>query len=610
MIYFRAMSLAPPPVGPTVRYEAPDRTIEGDADLGWIRRMRPMLLRHRRSVVGSLLMALVAVGTQVAVPLVTKGAIDNALTAKTAPVEGFVIALVVLALARGVFAYGYRYGLYGMAYKIDFDLRVAMYRHLTRLSFSFYDRVQSGQIISRANSDIKAVQLYLALAPLLATSVVGFLISLVVMLNISVPLTLVAIAPLPFVYLVGVALRNRLFPLSWVIQARTAELVTIVDENITGTRVVKSFGAERHQIAELSSVARRLRWANVKQADSRAVWGPIIENLPRLGLAAVLVFGGWLVIEGRATVGDIVAFNSYILVMQVPFRLLGFFLILGQRARASALRIFEILDETLDVVERDNAIALDDVRGDVRFDDVTFGYGDGPAVLRGLDLTIGAGETVALVGRTGCGKSTVARLLPRFYDVRSGSITIDGVEVSDLTLASLRGTVGIVLDEPFLFSTSIRDNIAYARPDATDAEVVAAATAAQATEFIDILPDGYDTVIGERGYTLSGGQRQRIAIARTLLANPPILVLDDATSAIDVGIEDLIHTALRELLGGRTTLVIAHRLSTISLASRVAVMDDGRVVAEGTHADLLATEPLYAEILTQVLSDDLAEELS
>jgi len=599
VIYFPAMSLVTPPVGPPLRYHAPDQTIDRDPDLGWIRRMGPMLRRHRWSVIGSLLMALVAVGTQVMVPLVTRQAIDNGLTAQTTPVTAFVIALVVLSLTRGLFAFGYRYGLYGMAYRIDFDLRAAMYRHLTRLSFSFYDRTQSGQIISRANSDIKAVQLYLALAPLLATSVVGFFISLAVMLWISVPLTLVAVAPLPLVYLVGVALRNQVFPLSWIIQARTAELVTIVDETITGTRVVKSFGAERHQISQLSSIARRLRWSNIRQADSRARWGPIMENLPRLGLAAVLIVGGWLVIDGQATVGDIVLFNSYILVMQVPFRLLGFFLILGQRAKASALRIYEILDETADIVDRDGAQDLVDVLGDVRFDRVSFGYGDGPGVLHELDLHLHPGETVALVGRTGCGKSTVARMLPRFYDVRTGSVTIDGVDVRDVTLTSLRSTVGLVLDEPFLFSASIRDNIAYARPDASESEVAAVAAAAQATDFIEALPDGYETVIGERGYTLSGGQRQRIAIARTLLADPPVLVLDDATSAIDVGVEDKIHTALEELLGGRTTLVIAHRLSTISLATRVAVMEGGRVVALGTHTELLATVPLYAEILTQ-----------
>lgn len=599
MIYFPAMSLVTPPVGPPLRYRAPSQTIDHDPDLGWIRRMGPMLRRHRRSVIGSLLMALVAVGTQVLVPLVTRQAIDNALTEKTTPISAFIVALVVLAVARGLFAYGYRYGLYGIAYKIDFDLRSAMYRHLTRLSFSFYDRTQSGQIISRANSDIKAIQLYLALAPLLATSVVGFFISLSVMLWISIPLTLVAVAPLPFVYLVGVALRNQVFPLSWIIQARTAELVTIVDETIIGTRVVKSFGAERHQISQLSTIARRLRWSNVKQADSRARWGPIMENLPRFGLAAVLIVGGWLVIDEQATVGDIVLFNSYILVMQVPFRLLGFFLILGQRAKASALRIYEILDEMPDIVDRDGARDLSDVSGDVRFENVSFGYGDGPGVLHGLNLALHPGETVALVGRTGCGKSTVARILPRFYDVRAGSVTIDGVDVRDVTLTSLRATVGLVLDEPFLFSASIRDNIAYARPDATDADVAAVAAAAQATEFIEALPDGYETVIGERGYTLSGGQRQRIAIARTLLADPPVLVLDDATSAIDVGVEDKIHSALVELLGGRTTLVIAHRLSTISLATRVAVMDGGRVVALGTHAELLASVPLYAEILTQ-----------
>jgi len=315
----------------------------------------------------------------------------------------------------------------------------------------------------------------------------------------------------------------------------------------------------------------------------------------------VLSYGGWLVLHDQLTVGAIVAFSAYVLMLQVPFRMLGMLMMLSRRAAASALRIYEILDEQPVVLDRPGAIDLVECLGDVRFEDVHFDYPSGTPVLHGVDLHLRPGDTVALVGRTGTGKSTISRLLCRFYDVTGGRVLVDGDDVRDLTQMSLRHHVGLVLDEPFLFSESVRDNIAYGRPDADFEDVVAAAKAAHAHEFILELEDGYDTVVGERGYTLSGGQRQRIAIARTLLVNPPILVLDDATSAVDVQVEQGIHDALRTLMAGRTTLIIAHRLSTISLADRVAVLEGGRIIAEGTHTELLENEPRYAAILAQAL---------
>ncbi len=521
---------------------------------------------------------------------------------------------VVLAVCRGI----YRYTIFRVAYQIETDLRDEVYQHLTRLSFSFYDRTASGDVISRANSDIRSIQLLFAFGPMALLMVASFFIAFVLMLSLHVGLTLVVVAVMPLVFLTAQHMRNQVFPLTWITQARTAEVAMVVDENINGTRVVKAFAAEQQQVTTLAKAAQRLRWSSVETIDTRARLNPIIEALPRLALAIVVLYGGILAIDDKISVGTIVAFTTYIIIISVPFRMFGFLLMQSQRAAASAARIYEILDTPPDIVDAPDAIDLRRPRGDVRFDNVTFAYpsslgGDDarPPVLRGLSLDVAAGETVAIVGRTGSGKSTIIRLLPRFYDPDDGTITIDGLDLKSLTLTSLRHHVGLVLDEPFLFSTSVRDNIAFGQPNADIEAVIAAAKAAQAHGFISDLAAGYDTVVGERGYTLSGGQRQRIAIARTLLMNPKVLVLDDATSAIDVQVEDKIHHALAELMTDRTTIVIAHRMSTIALADRVVLLEDGVITASGSHAELLATVPEYAEVLATVeddLNSDLASE--
>jgi ATP-binding cassette subfamily B protein len=593
------------PMGVTPRYSPPRAHIKPDHGGSWLHRMMPVVMAHKWLFGFSLVASFVGLAVQVQIPNEVGQAID-ALGKTTGPsLESFVVIIAVLAVIRFVLTYTSRNCLLRTAYRIEYDLRNIMYEHLSRMSFSFYDRVQSGQLISRANSDIRSVQMYLAFAPSILVQCSVAVLAFVEMLTINVQLALVTMCTMPFVYIVGVRMRKQMFPVSWLIQARLADVATVVDENINGVRVVKSFAAENLQLQNLTGAAMRTEWANVKDADIRAKWSPLLENLPRLGQAIVLLYGGYLAINGQASIGDIVAFNAYVLMLQPPFRQLGMILMMGQRASASAQRIYEVLDEEPDVVDRPGAVDLVECDGDVRFDDVSFDYANGTPVLDGFDLHLRPGETVALVGRTGSGKSTAARLLARFYDVTDGVVRVDGKDVRDLTLPSLRHHIGMVLDEPFLFSVSIRDNLAYGRPDVSFEEIEAAARAAGADEFVRALPDGYDTVVGERGFTLSGGQRQRLAIARTLVVNPPILVLDDATSAIDVQIEQQIHEALGELMTDRTTLIIAHRLSTISLADRVAVVEGGRVIAEGTHAELLVSEPRYAEILSQ--SDPEAE---
>jgi ATP-binding cassette, subfamily B, bacterial len=610
------------PMGATSNYKAPKATIDPDTSKTWIRRAYPIVASHKRHFVIALILSFLGLVLQLVIPLLLADAINNSLGPHpTVSLDYYVYWVVALGVVGGVAGYFSRTSLFKVAYDIEYDLRNGIYEHLTRMSFPFYDRVQSGQLISRANSDIRSVQMYLTFAPLIVVQCSIALVAFGFMLSINVLLAFVAMITMPLIYWSGVRMRKVLFPVSWTIQARLAEVATVVDENTNGVRVVKSFAAEEQQLRQMATAAEKVQWAYIKDADLRARFSPLIQNLSQVGLVFVLLLGGYLVIHGHLQLGAILQFNIYLLMMQAPFMMLGMMIMMGQRAAASAGRIYEILDEQATIVDRPDAVELLDSRGDVRFEHAQFAYGtdsrvalsieDGgnPDILSDFNLHLRSGETVALVGRTGSGKSTVARVLARFYDVTGGAIYVDDHDIRDLTLTSLRANIGVVLDEPFLFSVSIRDNIAYGRPDATDQEVAAAAQAAGADGFIGRLAEGYDTVVGERGYTLSGGQRQRIAIARALLINPPILILDDATSAIDVKVEQRIHTGLRVLMEDRTTLIVAHRLSTISLADRVVLLDGGRIVADGTHAELLASTPLYSEVLAQAatVEDEAAE---
>ncbi len=614
-----AVTTAPPPAlqerqeefvpsGIESRYRPPRAWIDPDKSKSWLGRARPILLSHKRTLVTALGLSFVALLLQVQIPNLLNKAVTNSLERHTVPLSHYTWLIFCLALAAGISAYVSRLFLMRTAYSIEFDLRNMLYVHLTRMEFGFYDRVQTGQLISRANSDIRSVQMYLTFGPAILVQCAIAVVAFIYMLAINVPLALVAMSTLPFVFVLSVRMRKAMFPVSWLIQSRLAEVATIVDENINGVRVVKSFVAEPRELKTLAEAADRLKWSYIKDADLRARFTPAVQNLPQIGLALILIVGGLLVIHGRLGVGAILAFSAYLVILQAPFQLLGMLVMLGQRASASAKRIYEVLDEQPTILDSPEALDLVRCEGDVEFEAVDFAYADGPPVLDDFSLHLRPGETVAMVGRTASGKTTVSRLLPRFYDVDAGAVRIDGHDVRELSIASLRSKIGVVLDEPFLFSISIRDNIAYGRPDASLEEVREAARSAGAEEFILQLPDGYDTIVGERGYTLSGGQRQRVAIARTLLVNPPILVLDDATSAVDVQVEQAIHEGLRVLMEGRTTLIVAHRLSTIGLADRVVLVDGGKIVADGTHNELMQSSPQYVEVLAQVDADSAGGE--
>jgi ATP-binding cassette subfamily B protein len=583
---------------------APKASIHPDVRLSWLRRALPLVKAHRTMLITSLVLSFAGLIVQVQIPDLVRRGIDRAVTTRAESLTTYVWWIVALALAQGLINFAARFLLLRTAYELEYDLRTTMYAHLNRMSFGFYDRVQTGELMSRANSDIRSIQMYLTFGPSIVVQCTIAAVAFVLMLTIDVPLAIVAMLTMPAVGVLGVVMRRKTFPVSWLIQSRLAQVATVVDENIQGVRIVKAFAAEQRQLRTLAETADRVRWAYVQDTRISSRWSPVMDNLPRLGLALVLLFGGIMAIDGHTTVGTIVAFNSYVLMLQPPFRLLGMIIMMGQRAAASAQRIYQILDTPAEVA--DPSDALEPVlRGALAFEGVRFTYPNGTVALQGLDLRVEPGETVAVVGGTGSGKSTLGRLAARYYDVSAGRVTVDGYDVRELRLSALRDQVGIVPDEPFLFSVSIADNIAYGRPSASRAEVIEAAVAAGADRFVRELPDGYDTVVGERGYTLSGGQRQRLAIARALVVNPPILVLDDATSAIDVTVEQQIHEALRTRMRGRTTLIVAHRLSTISLAGRVVLLDGGRVVADGTHRSLLAAEPRYRAVLATLEADDL-----
>jgi ATP-binding cassette, subfamily B, bacterial len=545
------------------------------------------------ALAGTLVVSLVGI----TIPLIQRAIVDNLTSATQAAIWPLAVALIVAAGANfgGLYVRRYRGG--QLSLDVQHDLRTQLFSALSRLDGTRQDELHTGQIVSRSISDLTTIQGLLSMVPMLMGNAVLFVGSLAAMAFLSPTLTLIALAVGPPLWFISAASRRTLFPASWDAQQQAAGVAAVVDEAVTGVRVVKGFGQEEQEVGRIERASSRLYASRVRAVRLLARYNPALQAIPALGQVGVLALGGWLALHGTISLGTFLAFSSYLIAMVWPVRSLASLVTIGQQARASVIRVFEVIDARPVVTDRPGALPLPPGTPDVELDDVCFGYVPSQPVLRGLSLRATPGETLALVGPAGSGKSTISLLLPRFYDVTGGSVRVGGHDVRDLSQDSVRAAIGLVMEESFLFSDTVSANIAFGRPDATREQIAAAARAAEADAFITGLPQGYDTVVGEQGLTLSGGQRQRVALARALLTDPRILLLDDATSAVDPQVEAEIHETLRRVMRGRTTLLIAHRRSTLQLADRIAVLDEGRLVDEGSHDELLARCPLYRLLL-------------
>ncbi len=582
-----------PPVGPSRRD-------------GW-RLLRETIRRHRGWTTVGVLAGVVWTAAKVTVPSLSQRAIDEGIVAsKDGALMKWSLLIVCVGTLSAVSVGLRRYSAFGVAYKTETELRHRLFAHLQRLHFAFHDHSQTGQLMSRAATDLQQIQGFVVLIPVTVCNALTVIAVSVILFTINPGLALLALGALPLVNIFARRFSGRIHPVSMELQQELAGVATVVEETVTGIRVVKGSGAEELQARRLQERTDRVFDRAMRAARIRAAFMPTLDFLPALGLLAVLWYGGHQVLNGHLTLGELTAFNAYIVMLIWPLRMTGMLIAQAQRAVAAAQRIQEILSTEPAIVDRPDARTLPMGRGDLRFENVSFGYMPAAAhpVLDGFSLRLKPGEAVALVGPTGCGKTTVARLIPRFYDVDAGKITLDGVDVRDLRVHELRHAIGIVFEDTFLFNDTVRANIAFADPNASQERIEEAARLAGAHEFIEQLPEGYETNLGERGFSLSGGQRQRIALARAIVADPRVLILDDATSSVDPTKEHEIREALATVMEGRTTLVIAHRPATIALADRVVLIDEGSVIIEGTHEGLLATSERYRQVLAQAETQD------
>ena len=562
-------------------------------------RLLGFLRPYRTGLAVSVVLAVGSQAAQVALIWVTgRSVIDEALLKHDTHRLWISVAVIVaLGVVRAALMLGRRILSGRQALDVEMDLRSGLYAHLVRLSFGFYDRHQTGQLMSRATVDLQGVRFFLGYGLIFFFQNILTVVSVtIVLFFFQWKLALIALAITPPLVALAYRYSHVAHPTLRDVQQRLADVATVAEENIVGVHVVKAFAQEPSEVEKFRHRSELVFEQTLKANRQRATYVPLISFVPLLAQAAVLLAGARMVTNHSLTPGGFVAFNLYLAMLVMPLRSLGMWIGQAQRATAAGERIFQVLDEPAEVSDRPGALELPAGDGAVRFEGVTFEYLEGRPVLRDVDLDVPAGRTLALIGHTGSGKSTLTALIPRFYDVTAGRVTVDGVDVREVSLSSLRSAIGVISQDPFLFSATVRDNIAFGRGDLSQDEVERVARAAQAHEFVELLPQGYDTVIGERGITLSGGQRQRIAIARALAVDPRVLILDDATASVDATTEAHIRVGLREAMRGRTTFIIAHRLSTITLADEIVVLDDGRIAAQGTHDELLESSPVYREI--------------
>jgi ABC-type multidrug transport system fused ATPase/permease subunit len=561
-------------------------------------RLLGFLSPYRTGLVVSTVLAVASQGAQIALVWTTGHVIDNAITPRDShQLWLYIGGILALGFARAIFMAARRLISGKQALAVEMDLRQGFYAHLVRLSFGFYDRHQTGQLMSRATVDLQGVRFFLGYGLIFFFQNVLTVVSVaVVLFFVEWQLALIVLSVTPLLVVLAYRYSHIAHPTLREVQQKLADVATVAEENIVGVHVVKSFAQEPQEEAKFRARSEAVFQETLRANRQRALYVPFISWVPMLAQAAVLLIGARMVAHGQLTVGGFVAFNLYLGMLIMPLRSLGMWIGQAQRATASGERIFQVLDAPEEITNHEDAVELPPGPGRLRFEDVSFEYLSGRPVLEEINLDVSAGKTIALIGHTGSGKTTLTSLVPRFYDVTAGRVTLDGVDVRAVTLESLRGEIGVISQDPFLFSATVRENITFGAPGLDDAEVERIAGLAQAHEFIARLPDGYDTIIGERGITLSGGQRQRLAIARALAVDPRVLILDDATASVDASTEALIRIGLREAMVERTTLIIAHRLSTIALADEIVVLDDGRIAARGTHEELLGTSSVYRDI--------------